>query len=417
MSYKLLFQDTTLAQRKKFISDLTFEKQNKYNKQSDSIHAFDVDENNIKCRYIYLPLSYAYENNFKIIKDYQNAEINFLGELRPIQKEIIPEIMSNINNSSVCKICIPCGMGKTVIAIYIASIFRLKTLVLLFNKLMLVDQWVESIKKLTKSSVQFLKPGCSIDMECDFFIINAINVPKFGKIFDNIGYVISDECHLSATDLGIKALLNLTPKYLIGLSATPFRLDGLNLLLDAFYGSNSVTKTYIREHKIMVVKTGLKLNYSYTSDGKIDWNSVLNSQALNSERNKVIVRLICKYKTRNFLVLSRRVEQANILTELLKQKNISVDILTGTKRSYDEKARVLVATSAKCSVGFDHPFMDCLLMAGDAEAYFEQFLGRILARSPVEPMVFDFVDESPGILWKHFKSREKVYKKFGGLIF
>ena len=417
MSYRIAFRETELIQRKKFIAELTFEKQDKYNKKSESIHAFDVDEGEIKQRNIYLPLGYAYSIKYMNEYNYPTANIKFTGTLRPIQEEIMPEIINNLKINNTCKICIPCGMGKTVIAIYIASVLKLKTIIVLFNKLMLVEQWIETIKKLTDSNVQYLQAGQKFDLSHDFFIINAINIPKFGRIFNNIGYVISDECHLSATANGIKALLHLTPKYIVGLSATPFRLDGLNCVLDVFYGNFNVTKTYTREHQIIPVKTGLKLEYTYTHDGKIDWNSVLNSQAMHLERNKVIVRLICKWSKRNFLVLSRRVEQAKLLETMLKKKSVSVDILVGMKKKYDETARVLVATSAKCSVGFDHPFMDSLLLAGDAEAYFEQFLGRILARSPITPIVFDFIDDAPGILWKHFKSREEIYKKFGGLIF
>jgi len=414
MSVRLLFKSTNLEQRKKLVKDLTFESKDNYAKKTTTIYGFDTDET--KEGNIYIPFSYAVENGYNNDFTYSKADIEFVGKLRPVQEEIVPKVMDYINKKGCCSLSIPCGMGKTICSIYIASQLKLKTLVILFNKLMLVEQWEESIKKVTKSKVQFLKSKSQIDLSCDFFIVNAINIPKLGRIFDDIGLVIADEFHLCGTPVGSKALHYVTPKYILGLSATPFRMDGMNRFLEAYFGSNYVTKTFTRNHTVFLVKTGIKLKYTHNYDGKIDWNSVLNAQALNEERNNVIVKLIRKYSTRNFLVLSRRVEQAEWIVEKLKEKGENVDILTGSKRKYDEKARILVATSAKCSIGFDHPFMDTLLMAGDAEAYFEQFLGRVLARSPITPFVFDFVDESPGILLKHFKTRKEVYERFGGVV-
>lgn len=414
MSIRVLYKSTDLPQRKKIVNDLTFESKDNYSKKSNSIYGFDTDEN--KDGYIYVPFSYGRDRGFVNSFPYPSADIKFTGKLRPVQEEVKGDIIRNLEDTGACVISMACGLGKTITSIYIASVLKLKTIVVLFNKLMLAEQWEDAIKKVTNSGVQFLKAKSEIDLKNDFFIVNAINVPKLGRIFGHIGLCICDEYHLCATPVGSKALHHITPKFILGLSATPFRLDGLDSFLQAYFGTKTVTKTYTRSHTVYMMKTGIKLNYTRNYDGKIDWNSVLNSQALNEERNTVIVRLIRKYPKRNFLVLSRRVEQAEWIVEKLKEKGENVDILTGLKRKYDEKARILVATSAKCSIGFDHPFMDTLLMAGDAEAYFEQFLGRVLARSPITPFIFDFVDEAPGVLIKHFKTRCEVYKRFGGEI-
>lgn len=410
MSIKILYKSTALSQRRKFVDDLTFESKDNYNKKSKYIYGFDTDET--KEGYIYIPYQYGIQNGFKNDFTYPHADIQFTGVLRPVQEEVKPKILELLTSNGCCTISLPCGAGKTICSIYIASVLKVKTLIMLFNKLMLAEQWQNAIEKVTNSKVQFLKSKSIIDLNNDFFIVNAINVPKLGRVFNDVGLLISDEIQLAATPVGAKALNYITPKYSIGLSATPFRLDGLNNFLFSYFGE-SVVKTYKRKHTVFIIKTGIKLKYTHGYDGKIDWNSVLNAQALNEERNKVIVKLICKNPQRNFLVLSRRVEQAEWISEKLKNKGVDVDILTGTKRKYDEKARVLVATSAKASVGFDHPFMDTLLMAGDAEAYFEQFLGRVLARSPTIPHVYDFVDASPSVLMKHLKSRCEVYKRFG----
>ena len=51
----------------------------------------------------------------------------------------------------------------------------------------------------------------------------------------------------------------------------------------------------------------------------------------------------------------------------------------------------------KTGTGFDHPKMDCLILASDLESYFVQILGRVLRRPDIKPIVFDFVDDNPAI--------------------
>ena len=55
--------------------------------------------------------------------------------------------------------------------------------------------------------------------------MNAINVPKRSNTFySKIGTVIIDETHLILSEVFSKSLKSLQPRYLIGLSATPYRL-------------------------------------------------------------------------------------------------------------------------------------------------------------------------------------------------
>lgn len=412
MSVKLQFKSTNAEKRKQIVKDLTFESKDNYTKRSNYLYAFDTDPESI-----YVPINYAAQAGIKVNVDdeYPNADMVFTGSLRPIQEQLAPEVLDILRQSHACTISAGCGLGKTIMAIHVATVLKLKTLVVLFNKLMLVEQWDESIKKVTGSTVQFLKAKSVIDMSNDFFIINAINIPKFGRVFGDMGLCICDECHLAATPVGCRALQHITPKYLLGLSATPFRLDGLSGFLRAYFGT-PIEKSQARKHTVHVIQTGIKLKYERNYDGTLDWNSVLNSQAMNEQRNKAIVNLICRFSDRVFLVLARRVEQAEYLTNMLKEKGVTTDILTGTKTKYDKTVRVLISTSQKAGIGFDNQYINALLMAGDVESYYVQYLGRVLARSAIEPLVFDFVDEAPKTLMKHFMTRKKVYEDCGGVI-
>ena len=115
------------------------------------------------------------------------------------------------------------------------------------------------------------------------------------------------------------------------------------------------------------------------------------------------------------MVLSKRVEQAQYIYDNLKEKGESVAILVGSETEFDRNARILIGTTGKVGVGFDHAKLDTLLLASDLEEYFIQYLGRVFRREDVEPIVFDLVDNNP-ILKKHFSTRRGIYNEVGGII-
>ena len=69
------------------------------------------------------------------------------------------------------------------------------------------------------------------------------------------------------------------------------------------------------------------------------------------ERNKKLVDIIRYFKTRNFLVLCKRIDQASIIKKMLKDKGEDVDIFTGTSRKFNRDSRILISTYSKTGVG------------------------------------------------------------------
>ena len=150
-------------------------------------------------------------------------------------------------------------------------------------------------------------------------------------------------------------------------------------------------------------------------NGKINWGVVLNSQALDQDRNELIIKIVTKFPENVFLILSKRVEQANYLVDRLKEEGQDVTSLIGSQKEYEKTSRILVGTITKVGTGFNHPRLNSLIIAGDVEEYFQQYLGRVFRREDSEPVVFDIIDKNP-ILLKHFRSREKIYKEYGGIV-
>jgi superfamily II DNA or RNA helicase len=246
--------------------------------------------------------------------------------------------------------------------------------------------------------------------------MNAINVPKMkNNFFSTIGVCIIDECHLIMAESLSKSLLTICPRYLIGLSATPYREDGLNKLLDFYFGSIKIIRELFRKHIVYKVSSGLDIPIETSENGRVNWNAVLKIQTESIVRNELIITIIKKFADKNFLVLSKRVEQATFLYNRLKEEGEYVTSLIGKQQTFDKEARILVGIITKCGTGFDHPKLNALILASDLDSYFIQALGRIFRVKDTLPIVFDIIDNN-FILQKHYKNRLEIYKNAGGKI-
>lgn len=304
---------------------------------------------------------------------------------------------------------------NTCCSIYLSCYIKFKTLIIV-NKLVLMKQWEESIIKFCPDAkVQRITPK-SKRKDCDFYIINAINMEKMGKdFFSDIGTVIVDEAHLIMAETLSRSLQYVSPRYLIGLTATPYRPDGLDVLLDMYFGKHKIIRQLWREHTVYKVETGFKPTIEYSKTGKVNWGVVLDSQANNIERNELIIKLLKHFSDRNFLVLVKRVSQGEYLIHRLREEGEDVTSLVGKNQEFEVESRILIGTCQKVGVGFDHPKLDSLLLAADVEEYFVQYLGRVFRTKDNEPMIIDLVDKF-GILTKHFNTRRNVYQKHGGTV-
>ena len=400
----------------KINSELRFNLSTKYETIVRNLYAYMIDNNDI----VSLPFYYAL-NTFSIKtrkkSEFKSNSKSFVGILRNEQKIVVSECISDLNKFNTSVLSLYTGFGKTIMSIKISSMIKLKTLVIV-NKLILITQWRDSILKFSPDSNVKLMTDKSYeiddDNDYDYYIINAINIVKYDiKTFQNIGLVIVDELHLILAESLSRCLHYLSPKYLLGLSATPYRKDGLNKLIEIYFGTKPIIRTMNREHVVYKVYTGFKPTMEKSDDGKIIWGSILKQQADNEERNNLIVNIVRNFKDRKFLILVKRVEHGRTLLRKLQMYNEYVTSLLGNEQTFDKKARILVGTTSKCSTGFDHSSLDSLILASDIQDYFIQALGRVFRTKDVIPIIFDIVDDNP-ILMKHYKTREIVYKDCGG---
>ncbi len=413
MSLTINISKLSFENREKIRKDLEIKLENKYGiGQPRYIYPYIIECDDIK-------IPFAYAVSLKIPRPtrdlFSSMDIKFTGELRPEQKLVRVNALKCLSNTGSIMISAYPGFGKTAGAINLATSIKFKTLIIV-NKIVLIKQWKESIIKFCPTAkVQTLTPQ-SKKQDADFYIINAQNTEKMGKtFFADIGTCVVDEAHMIMAETLSKCLQYVYPRYLIGLTATPYRPDGLDALLDFYFGKHKIIRKLHREHTVYKVSTGFKPPVEKTIQGRINWGSILDAQANNEERNNLIIRIIQHFSDRNFLVLVKRVEQGKYLVNSLKKYGESVTDLIGSNQEFDTEARILIGTCQKVGVGFDHSKLDTLLLATDLEEYFVQYLGRIFRTKDNTPIVFDLVDEN-SILNKHFNTRRKVYQDHGGVI-
>jgi superfamily II DNA or RNA helicase len=400
----------------RIMSDLTVRKMSKMSPITTNVVMFEMCDNQL-----ILPFAYT-KKTFGVVPnddDFPTMNVNFKGELLQRQKKILPSVQAILKEHRCVLLSLYCGFGKTIFAIKLASDLISEhggRVLICCHRVILMDQWKYSIEKFTNGKCQLLSSTNKIDKECQFFVVNLQNVQKRTlEDFDSVSVLIVDECHTICTQNLVTSMMFVRPKFCMGLSATPYREDGLQVVLHNYFGDKIVHKSLNRLYSIYIYKTKFKPIPHEMDNGKLDWNDILKQQSENKERNDKICKIARYFASRNILILCKRVAHAQVLYEELK-KTEEVDIFTGTDKSFDSSARILLVTCSKGGVGFDHPKLDMLIVAADLENLFLQYLGRVFRRDDTIPIVVDMKD-SFSSFENHLRTRESVYRETGGVIY
>lgn len=330
------------------------------------------------------------------------------------QKTAFDDTLARLASHRTSILGVHVGFGKTFLAIALIAHIGVKTLIIVpTSKKVLQNQWRSEVEKFIPGArVQLLQATTKIDSSCDVFIIGSHTVSRLARDLQFIPFVIVDELHLVLSSKGYENLLCIFPQYMLGLSATPYRLDGFNELVELFFGAFQVEKKLKRDYQVNVIFTPFKFKIEKTENGKLNWGSILNQQAIHEERNQLIADLICKNSNLKFLVLCKRVDQIKELSQKCREGGVGVQAVYGDIAPVKDR-RTLVGSIQKLGVGFSDSSFNALIIASDVQDYFIQYFGRVLRRPDACPLIYDLVDDL-GCIRKHYKAREEIYKTSGG---
>ncbi len=343
-------------------------------------------------RTIIVPRFCGSEITSDVRKDPAFAHIEFRGKLRTAtkQNEAYESAVDALTKIGGGLLSLYCGAGKTATSLAVASHFRVRTMILV-HKEFLADQWIENIRRFSPQSTIGRVQGDTFDIEKDFVVcmIQTLSQREFQwNLFDSIGMLIVDECHHICARVFSQCMFKLCPKYILGLSATPDRKDGLTRVLHWFIGPTCFELK--RESEGVTV---IPVHYKSVLSG----SSLAESITLLTQddaRNEVILNLIKTIdENRNILVLTDRREHVQYLADRL-DGGIYMGGMKQEQLDESAKKRIIIGTFSLAQEGLDIPKLDTVIFA-TPKSDIVQAAGRILrGGSSNSPIVYDIVDSS-----------------------
>lgn len=286
------------------------------------------------------------------------------------------------------------GSGKTVGGLYTAKHLGVTTLIVV-HMAKLAKQWKKEINE--KLGVPLDEIGMVGDTEMDWkgkkicvamlqTLRNGSMPPEF---FEQFSFTILDELHKIAAPASSEVLFMLRSKYVLGLSATIDRKDGLHHVFHAHLGPVRVVSEQKSMHfKVHVVsydnpqtKWAQEGDITYTGKqlNKIEADS-LNLKKLEKDkvRNARIVSIIRQMYTkgRNAIIVGEHIDHLFHLRELVIKSGVPVEVIgmftaqnaeqkkrrktTEKELTFaKEKAQLCFATYGMLTEGIDEPRWDC----------------------------------------------------------
>ena len=387
---------------------------------SDPFPVFRVSKSKI-----YLPRHYAFEKystaKKNLLPQGQSIDLNFEGTIRDIQQQTIDATLIAFEKYNGGLVSLDTGLGKTVVALKLISMLKVKTLVVVHAEFLL-DQWAERIKQfLPGARIGIIRQDRCEIQETDIVIgmIQTIIKRDYPKgMFDSFGMLVIDEVHHTASRTFSSLFFKVQTKYHLGLSATPERKDGLSKVIYWFLGPQIITikrETGIPSVKFIFTDVS-NFEEKYNRVGKINNPTMITDLTLKNNRNDLIIKVILEYlnQNRKILVLSDRRNQCEYFLKNLPE-GIAGMYLGGMKsknRQDSTECSVILGTYQASGEGFDVPELDTVILA-TPKSDVQQAIGRILRqKNKNEPIILDIVDSFSIFKGQYYK-RRKFYKLSG----
>lgn len=299
---------------------------------------------------------------------------------------------------------------NTVCTLWLASQLGQKTMVLV-HKEFLLNQWVDRIQEFLPGARVGVLQQDRVEVEDKDIVIGMIQSIVSRKYpletYRGIGLLAVDESHRVCSRTFSKALYMVPTRYTLGLSATPYRKDGLTKILNWFMGEiiepEVDVKSYVPSVRFVDAEYHSIPEIKYNVMGKINRPDLITQIANDEGRNDMIVGIIMELlgEDRKILLLTERRSQCFILCEKLRTRDVDVGVYVGGMSNGDLEVsngcRVILATYSMCSEGYDNKEIDTLIMA-TGRSDIEQSVGRIMRqRNKNDPLVVDIMDKLDGL--------------------
>ena len=394
---------------------------------------------------IYVPRYYGLETYGEPEEDRIHAgmpcpNLVFNGELRDYQTAIVNKYVQHVQGGGEgggeggggCLDVDP-GKGKTVMALKIMSVLKVKTLVVV-HKTFLMNQWLERIQQFLPGARVGRIQGQEVDVDDKDIVIGMLQSLSMkdypDSVFSDFGLAVFDECHHMSAEVFCRCMMKVTTRYTLGLSGTMTRKDGLTKVFIMFLGKivhkeKSVTEAsvvvkniqfYIADEEFNALETDYRGNPKFSTMITKLCNCVPRSDFILS----VLENELQSNPDQQVMILAHNKSLLSYFYDAIVERNLAgcganVGYYLGGMKDTDlkasEKKKIIIATYAMASEGLDIPTLTTLIMA-TPKTDVCQSVGRILRVKHANPLVIDFVDHHD-IFKAQWMKRQAYYVKQG----
>lgn len=306
------------------------------------------------------------------------------------------------------------GVGKTITAATDAKAVGGRTLFLV-NALKLASQAKDTFAKVWPEATLGEYTGSQKDVSQTVIFATVQSISKDLEKFSptDFDYLIVDECHHAAANTYQKIFTYFHPKFILGLTATPERSDGEDMLeLFQNVAHKMDLKTAVERGVLVPIRCiRIKTNIDLTDVriNGIKYNSQdLESKLFIPERNQLIVDTYLKYVNgKKTVIFCASVDHAAEIAKLLRDNGVKAEAVSGRDRveirdkilkDYETGSTNVLCACDLLNEGWDSPHTTVLFMARPtmSKTIYMQQLGRGTRRCPGKDdlLVIDFVDNA-----------------------
>lgn len=351
----------------------------------------------------------------------------FSGTLTSVQVQAQETVMTKYMSGVGCgaMICLPCGMGKTVLTV--SLIVQLgRRAAILVHKGVIRDQWIAAFARFAPNLRVGVIQGKRFEVEgYDVVIAMIMTLAKREidpAVLSSVGTVAVDECHHLAAPVMNKAMRCFEAKHVLGLTATKERPDGLTPLLHYTLGPEAfrVERDGGEKVEVSIALFPNATREIKTRDGKPLVSVMTNNLAAHHGRNMFIATRAVEMRKngRVIMILSDRIKQLETLQTLIIAQGIpesEVGLFYGATRDTDRAEQldrnIVLCSYAMANEGVDKREADTCIMA-TPKGRVIQCIGRV--QRPCEtkksPLVLDIADDVSVFVPLRWK-RQKLYSQ------
>ena len=306
------------------------------------------------------------------------------------------------------------GTGKTYLSIFDVKQCSPKKVLYVAHRDMILNKSEKSFRNLLPNIKTGFLNGSKKEMDSDFLFASVFTLAKDETLYsfskDTFDYIIIDEVHHAGAESYKKIIDYFTPKFLLGLTATPERTDGFDIF--ALFHNNIPYE--IRLQKALEENLLCPFHYYGLSDLTVNGELIDDksdfSKLVSEERITHIERAIKLYKSNDCpvkgLIFCSRIEEARELSMALNKDGFCTTYLTGDNSDSERETAICRLESDSDSLqyiisvdifneGVDIPCVNQVVMLRPTQSaiIFVQQLGRGLRKDKSKSYVsvIDFI--------------------------